>query len=172
MEISNSDSNILIKIAEPKDFFDLNLCAREFIDFIHDFKKKFLDKIFFVLTAYYNNVLAGILVAEDKSHKVDSLEKIVPIMYLHLLYINPKYRKKKLGKQLLETFLTIQKKKGIALVTIKLPQKYKKGIDFFQKNNFRPVNMDKSKIILEINLWNDYGIIDCQIISDDLNNMF
>ena len=123
MEIPKHDPKIKIRIAETKDFFDLNLCAKEFIDFIDDFKKNFLDKKFFVLTAYYDKVLAGILVAEDKSHKVDSFKKIIPSKYIHLIYVNPRYRKTQLGRMLLETFLKIQKKKAVGLIYIKLPQK-------------------------------------------------
>lgn len=172
MGLSNQNSKIKIKIAETKDFFDLNLCAKEFIDFISDFKKKFLDKRFFVLTAWYNNILSGILVSEDKSNKIDSLNKIIPSMYLHFIYINPKFRKKNIGKKLLEEFISIQKDKGKALVYIKLPQQYKSGIKFFLNNDFRQVRKEGNKVVLEITLWNDFGVRDCQIIGDDFSNTF
>ena len=113
----------------------------------------------------------GLLVAEDKSHKVDSLEKILPINYIHMLYVNPIHRKKNIGKELLDTYLNIQKEKGTASIHIKLPQKYKSGIDFFLKNKFRQIHIDGSKVILEFNLWNDYGVRDCQVVEDDLNDM-
>ncbi len=167
-----NNPNIKIKIVKDENLFDLNLCAKDFIDLIDNFEKKFYNKKFFVLTAYYNKVLAGILVAEDKSQKVDSLEKILPTMCLQLLFVNSNFRSRTLGKKLLKAFLNIQKEKGVAIIYIKLPQKYKKGIIFFQKNNFHQVGMVRNKIILERYLWNDYGIRDCQLIGNNFNNMF
>ncbi|MHA1491269.1 MAG: GNAT family N-acetyltransferase [Promethearchaeota archaeon] len=167
-----NNPDIKIKIAKDENLFDLNLCAKDFLDLINNFEKKFYNKKFFVLTAYYNKVLAGILVAEDKSQKVNSLEKILPTMCLQLLFVNSNFRSRTLGKKLLKAFLNIQKEKGIAIIYIKLPQKYKKGIMFFQKNNFYQVGMVRNKIILELYLWNDYGIRDCQLIGNNFNNMF
>ena len=172
MGLANQDPNIKIKIAETSDFFDLNLVAKEFIDFIDDFRKKFLDKKFFVLTAWYNNILAGLLISEDKSKKVSSLKKLLPSMYLHLVYVNPKFRNKHIGKQLLENFIKVQKEKGTASIYIKLPQNYKNGIRFFQHNQFRQICVDRNKITLELNLWDDFGVTECQIIDEDLENSF
>ncbi|MHA1294131.1 MAG: GNAT family N-acetyltransferase [Promethearchaeota archaeon] len=169
--MNDLDSKLKIRIANIKDFFDLKLCAKEFIDFISDFKKKFLNNVFFILTGYYNNVLAAILIAEDKSNKIDSIERIIPTINLYLLYVNPKYRKKQIGKKLLETFINVQKERGIGYIIIKLPQKYKKGINFFKKNNFFQIGLEKNKVILAMNLWNDFGIRDYQIIEEDLNDM-
>ncbi len=168
---TKKNPEIKIEVSTNENLFDLNLCAKEFIDLIDNFKKKFLNKKFFILTAYFNEILVGLLVAEDKSHKVDSLEKILPTVYIHMLYVNPTYRNKNIGKELLDKFLNIQKEKGIATIHIKLPQKYKSGISFFLKNNFRQIHKDGSKVILEINLWNDYGIDDCQIVEEDLDDM-
>ncbi len=166
-----SSPKIEIKIAGKENFIELKLCAMEFLDFIKDFKKKFLYKKFFILTAYYDSILAGILVGEDEGKKIDSIEKIVPIMYLHLLFVNPKFRHKNIGKSLLDNFKSILRKKGIASIYVKLPQKYKKGVEFFQKNNFHQVDKNHNRIILELNLWNDLGIRDCQIIGDNFDNM-
>ena len=162
---------IEFKLAGKEDFIELKLCAMEFLDFIKDFKKKFFNKKFFILTAYCDSILAGILVGEDEGKKIDSIEKIVPIMYLHLLFVNPKFRHKNIGKSLLDNFILILKKKGIASIYVKLPQKYKKGIEFFQKNKFHQVDKDHNRIILELNLWNDLGIRDCLIIGDNFDNM-
>ncbi len=92
-----SNLKIEIRPANNESLTDLGLCAKEFIDFIDDFKNKFLNKVFFVLSAHLNDILVGILVAEDKSQKLDSLEKLVPIVYLHLLFVNPISRNKKIG---------------------------------------------------------------------------
>ncbi len=161
------DAHLKIKIADKEDLFDLRLCAKEFLDFIEDFKNKFLNKIYIVLTACYDKILAGILVSEDKSHKIDSLEKIVPVVYLHLLFVNSKFRNNSIGRNILDYFLSLQKQRGIAAIYVKLPQKYKKGIKFFQKNDFDIVSKDGNKIILELNLWNDYGIRNCNLIGDN-----
>lgn len=163
IEISPANNEILT---------DLDLCAEEFIEFIDNFKYKFLNKDFFVLTAYLNDILVGILVAEKKSQKLDSLEKLVPIIYLHLLYVNPISRNKKIGERLLKKFLSIQKKKGIAYIYIKIPQNYKDGIKYLSKSNFQHVSKKDNRIIMQYNLWNDYGIRNCHNISYILKNIF
>ena len=167
MNSQEQDPHIKIKIADNENFFDLSLCAKEFLEFIKNFRDKFLNKKYFILTAYYDNVLAGLLVAEDKSQKVNSLTKVLPRMYLKLLYVNPRFRNRKLGKKLLDHLIEVQKKRGIALISIKLPQRYKRGIQFFIKNNFYTSFKDNDRIILELNLWNDFGIRDCYIIDDN-----
>ena len=164
---SREDPHIIIKVADNENIIDLSLCAKEFLEFIKNFRDKFLNKKFFILTAYYDNVLAGLLIAEDKSQKVDSLNKVVPRMYLKLLYVNPRFRNRHLGKKLLDHLIEIQKDRGIALISIKLPQRYKQGIQFFLKNNFITSSKDNDRIILELNLWNDFGIRDCHIIDED-----
>jgi len=172
MESNKDNPNFVIKIANDADLFDLNLCAKDFLDLLDDFKGKFLNKKYFILAAYSNNILAGILVAEDRCQKVDSLEKIIPNICVYLVYVNNKFRNKQIAKGLLESFIKIQKGNGIASIYVELPQKYKNGIKFFQKNNFIIINKEKSKIILELNLWNDYGIKEWQIINDDFDTIF
>lgn len=167
-----SNLKIEIRPANNESLTDLDLCAKEFIDFIDDFKNKFLNKDFFVLSAHLNDILVGILVAEAKSQKLDSLEKLVPIMYLHLLFVNPISRNKKIGEKILKEFLSIHKQKGIAYIYIKIPQNYKEGIKYLSKNNFQHVGKKANKIILKYNLWNDYGIRNCHNISDIFNNIF
>ncbi|MBD3215042.1 MAG: GNAT family N-acetyltransferase [Candidatus Lokiarchaeota archaeon] len=172
MENQTNFRKITIKIAEKENFFDLNLCAKEFIDLIDNFKSKFLNHKYFVLVAYYENILAAILVAEDKSNRIDSLEKILPNICLHLLYVNPNYRNMGIGKRLVNTFIMIMKNRGYATIYVKLPNKYKKGISFFLNNEFlglkfRQKGNKDNNIILEIHLWEDFGIRDCQIIRLD-----
>ena len=41
-----------------------------------------------------------------------------------------------------------------------------------RKNNFQQVGKKTKKVILEFKLWNDFGIINCQIISDIFNYIF
>jgi len=163
---------ITIKIAEDENFINLNLCAKEFIDLIDDFKINFLKKKFFILTAYKNDLLVGVLIAEAKIRKIDSFDKLLPKVRLYLLYVNPNFRGKQVGKKLLENYLKIQKENGIAVVYVKLPQKYKKGIEFFKNANFSQTEKANNDINLEFNLWNDYGITDYDVIDKNLNDIF
>jgi len=172
MESRKNDTTIKIDIAKSEGLYDFYICAEEFTDLIDQFKEKFLRKKLIILTAYYDNILAGFLIAEDKSQKIDALEKIIPTACLHLLFVNLRFRNKYIGKKLLETFIETQKSKGVASIYIKLPQKYKKGIKFLQKNNFGQINKINSNVILEIKLWNDFGVRDCQIIGDNINDLF
>ncbi|TFF87553.1 MAG: N-acetyltransferase [Promethearchaeota archaeon] len=155
--------NFQIKIAENESFLDLKLCAKEFIEFVDDFKKKFQNKKFFILTAYDNCTLIGILIAEDKSNDIDSLDKIIPKMRLYLVYVNPKFRHLHVGKRLINTFLMIKKKEGYAGIIVKLPQNYRKGINYFLKNSFLNhrfylKGIKDSKMEMEMDLWNNLGI--------------
>jgi len=172
MEPRRNDSDLRINLAKNENLYDIHLCAEEFIDLIDSFKERFLNKEIIILTAFYDNILSGFLVAEDKSQKIDAIETILPSTCLHLLFVNSKFRNKRIGKVLLETFIKAQKKKGIASIYIKLPQKYKSGIKFLQKNDFHQIDIERSNIILEKNLWNDYGVRDCQIIGDNINDLF
>lgn len=172
MRLSKSKKKILIKVAKNDDLFDLKLCAQGFLEFLDDFQTKFLKNKFFILTAYYDNILAGMLVSEQKTHKVESIENLIPTIYIYLLYVNPKYRRKHIAKTLLESFISIQKKRGVASICIKLPQKYKSGIKFFQHYEFHLVALINNNFILEYKIWDDYGVSDCQLIGDNFNNTF
>lgn len=171
-ESKKSHQQVEIRVAQDEDLYDLNLCVKDFLDFINNFKQKFKEKKFFILTAYYNEILSGVLIAKDKTKKVDSLQKILPKMSIKLIFVNPKFRNMNIGRDLLDTFLEIQKENGFASVYVKLPQKYKRGIKFFQNNDFLIINKRKSRIVLEINLWNDFGVRDCCIIDNNFNDMF
>lgn len=169
---------IQIKHAENENLLDIELCAKEFIDFIDNFKKNFLEGRFFILTAYYDFILAGVLIAEKKVREIDSLEKIIPSIQLHLLskrfyllFVNSKFRNNQIGTKLLESFINIQKQNDIASIYIELPQKYKIGINFLQKKSFQRIGKKQNNVILELKLWNDYGIIDSQVIEDDFNDI-
>jgi GNAT superfamily N-acetyltransferase len=166
------ESSVAVKIAKLEDFVDLYLCAGDFIDFIQNFKKKFYEGKLFILTAIFNGVLAGVLISEDESRIIDSIDKIIPTMHLYLIYVNPTYRNKKLGKILIDKFITYAKKKGIGSIYIKLPEKYKNGIKFFERCHFQVEDVNGSEVILHLNLWNDYGVRNCEIVDEDLNNHF
>ncbi len=165
------DSNIDIKIADSEDLYDLTLCAKEFLEFIDNFKNQFLNKHFFILTAYSEHILCGALIAEDKTDKVDSLKKIVPTVRIRLVFVNPLFKHKGIGKQLLDAFIQNQKEKEVATIYVKLPLRYKKGIDFYLRSNFQQVQQEKGNIILELKLWKDYGISECQNIGENIDDL-
>ncbi len=170
-DILKSNSNIKIKIANSEDLFDLTLCAKEFIEFIDNFKSQFLDKNFFILTAYSENILCGGLIAEDKTDKVDSLKKIIPTVRIRLVFVNPLFKHKGIGKQLLDAFIQNQKEKEVATIYVKLPLRYKKGIDFYLRSNFQQVLQENGNITLELKLWKDYGISECQNIGENIDDL-
>ncbi|MGV9205401.1 MAG: GNAT family N-acetyltransferase [Promethearchaeia archaeon] len=169
---SGKTANIEVKKAKYENFYDLKLCAEEFLGFISNFKKKFFNDKLSVLIAYYNKTLAGVLVAEDKSYKVDSIERILPMMCIHLVYVSKAFRNRRIGTFLLRSFIKDQKETGIASVFAKIPKKYKKGIKFYLGNEFYVINRMKNKIFLKKELWNDYGIKKCHLIGTSLNDIF
>ena len=171
MDSISSDFHVDIRIANKEDLFELNSSAQDLIELIRDFKINLKKDKYFILTAFHNNLLIGVLVAKKRIHKVDSLEMLVPKVRLYLIYVNKQYRNLNIGKKLLGEFVDLQKKRGSASIYVKLPQKYKQGIKFFMKNQFQRVDIVKSKIILEYHLWEDYGITNCEIIDDSMNNI-
>lgn len=166
------NKNLYIKKAKIKDFYDLKICAQDFIQFIDDFKKKFMEQDFYILTAYLNNILTGILISENSLNRIDSLEKLIPNTCILLIYVNPKFRGNSIGKNLLNEFIEIQRSKGIGLIYAKIPQKFNQGIKFYKKNNFKQVKKKEGKIFLEFALWNDFGLRDSQLVREStINNL-
>ena len=157
MPYSNEESKISIKTGNNEDLMELQLCANEFIDFIDDFEINLLNKKYFILTAYYFNNLSGILLAENQISKIDSLEMLIPKIQLIFLFVNPSYRNNSIADMLLNTFIKIQKKRQIATIFIKLPQKYKMGIKFLAKYGFLQIITSNNEVVLEKNLWYDFG---------------
>lgn len=172
MNSNSKDPLIEIKFVKDENFYDFKLIAMDFVEFIKDFEKKYLAKKIFVITAYYKKILAGIIVAEDKRKKINSIEKLVPSTCLHLLYINPNYRNINIGKKLLDAFVAFQKKSGVASIYIKIPHKYKRGQIFLEKFEFHTKGRVGNKIILERKLWNDFGVGDCHMIEDNIEDLF
>lgn len=165
-------SSITIEEANRENLYEIKICAHEFLDFINDFKERFLEKNLIVFTVNYKKLLVGVIVAEDKSYKVNSLERMLPIMYIHLIYINPSFREKGIGNLLLDHFLQTEKDKGIASVFAKIPKKYVKGIKFYLRNDFHVISRKKNKIILKKELWNNFGLKKCFLIGTSLNDIF
>ena len=156
--MSNSGSSeIIIKEANQNDYFLLELCAKEFIELIKNFKKKFENNDFFVLIGYFKEDVAGVLVSE-RNNIVRTIENIVPTTQIHFLYVNPAFRGKKIGTTLLNEFIKIQKKNNIALIFIELYKNNKKEIEFFETFGFRREKIDAAKIYLNLRLWDDLGI--------------
>jgi GNAT superfamily N-acetyltransferase len=166
-EFSGNYPDITIKKANKEDLAELTLCADEFIDLIKEFRVNFLDGKYISLLTYYNKIVVAVLIAEELNQKVDSIENILPKTLLKLIYVNPNYRNKLIGTKLLLTFLKLQKEKGFASIYVKLPQKYKSGIRFFEINDFRRIGKVKEMILLEINLWNDFGLRFSQFLPDN-----
>lgn len=158
MKPKNETSKILIKTGNNEDIMELQLCANEFIDFIDDFEINLLKKKYLILTAYYFKNLSGILLAENNMSKIDGLVNLVPKAHLIFLFVNPVYRNNKIASSLLKSFLKIKKEEKFAAVYINLPQKYKVGKKFLEKFHFVQMRAFNNNIVLERNLWYDFGV--------------
>ncbi len=166
------NEKIIIKIAQSEYLYEICLCAQEYIELIDEFKKKFLDNQYIILTASHNEMIIGVLIVEDKSKQVDSLRKIIPRACIHLLYVNKNYRKRGLGKRMINSLIMLLIKNRFASLYIKLPEKNKKGINFFLNNDFlnnyfKQKSRNNNKILLEMNLWHDFNVSDCENIQLD-----
>ncbi|MHA1671539.1 MAG: GNAT family N-acetyltransferase [Promethearchaeota archaeon] len=160
------DLVISIGISTNLSLIDLRLCAKEFIDFIEGFSDNYKTENYLILTALQDELLVGMLIA-DKKYKYDDLViNFLPTTYLKLLFVAPKFRNNKIGYLLLDKFINLQKEEGIAIIYIELPQHYVRGIKFFQKYNFYEKEKIQNKIILERNIWNDFGIRNTDLIEN------
>ncbi len=164
----NLNGNINYKTLGSVNYLELMICAKEFIELIDNFMDKFKSNRFVYSAAYLNNTLIGILVAQDKSKMVNKFEKILPSICIYLIYVVKDFRGQNVGRNLLLNLINNLRGKFATIYT-KLPLKYKKGIDFYLRNNFHRVQIQKNKIILEHNLWNDFGLRDCKIIEEDFS---
>ena len=153
----NNRTHKKIKVAEKSDYFFIELCAKEYIDLIKNFKKKFENNDFFVLIGYYENNVAGVLVSES-NNVVKSIKDILPAIKIHFVYVNTAFRGKRIGHNLLNEFVNIQKKNNIALIFVELFKNNKKGMKFFEKFGFQKVKIAAAKVILRKNIWDDLGI--------------
>jgi len=160
--------NLVISLGLPQNLslIDLRLCAKEFIDFIEGFSDNYNTENYFILTALQDELLVGLLIADNKCNDDDPIVNFLPATSLKLLFVAPKFRNNKIGYFLLNKFINLQKKEGIAIIHIELPQHYIMGIKFFQKNNFYEKEKLRNKIILERNIWIDFGIRDTDIIEN------
>ncbi|MBY9002539.1 MAG: GNAT family N-acetyltransferase [Candidatus Lokiarchaeota archaeon] len=160
------DLEISIGLSANLSLIDLRLCAKEFIDFIDGFSDNNNTENYIILTALQDELLVGMIIADKKSNNDDPIINFLPTTSLKLLFVAPKFRNKKIGYLLLNKFIKLQKEEGIAKIQIKLPQHYIKGIKFFQKYNFHEKEKFRNNIILERNIWIDFGIRDADIIDN------
>ena len=154
----------IIKINNEEDLVSLELCAKDYLELLDNFYYNYAEGNYFILCAYHDENLVGLLIADKKAQKLDSLEKILPIVFLKLIYVVPKYRKQNIGRKLLTTFINIEKSKKTASIIITLPVNYIDGIKFFQKFGFHKKKKIKNSIFLIKNLWDDYGIRDIDLL--------
>lgn len=160
------DLEISLGLSPNMSLIDLRLCAKEFIDYIEDFSDKFNTEKFFILTALMDEQLVGMLIADKNCTNDDLIINFLPTTSLKLLFVAPKFRKNKIGTLLLNKFITLQKEEGIAIIQIELPQYYVSGIKFFQKYNFHEKEKYRNKVMLERNIWIDFGIRDIDFIDN------
>jgi len=160
------DLEISMGFSSNMSLIDLRLCAKEFIDFIEGFSDNYNPENYFILTALQDDQLVGILIADKKSTNDDPIINFLPTTSLKLLFVAPKFRNNKIGYLLLNKFITLQKKEGIAIIQIELPQHYVSGIKFFQKYNFHKKEKFRNKILLERNIWIDFGIRNIDFIDN------
>lgn len=169
--MKHQKSKIIIKTGNNEDLIELQLCAREFIEFIDDFEINLQNEKYFILTAYYLKNLSGILLSENNVSKVDDLENTVPKAKLIFIFVNSAHRNKKIASSLLNFYIKIQKERQLSAIFIKLPQKYKFGKKFLEKFNFVQIKTVNNDAILERKLWYDFGIESCDFSKKRLEFM-
>ncbi len=160
------DLEITLVSSTNLSLIDLRLCAKEFIDFIDGFSDNYNNESYIILAALQDDLLVGILIADKKCNNDDPIINLLPTTSLKLIFVTPKFRNNKIGHFLLDKFINLQKEDGIAIIHIELPQHYIEGIRFFQKYNFYEKENFRNKILLERNIWTDFGIRDADFIDN------
>ena len=113
-----------------------------------------------VVRDYINNSLANpdtiILVADDENTKsivgivrAQSVDRLFykprRALLITDIYVDPRYRRKGLGRLLLRKLEEIAKEKGIEMLIVSYPAGNVIADDFFAKREFKPLQVEKYK---------------------------
>jgi GNAT superfamily N-acetyltransferase len=163
-------NQLTFRIAKQEDYINLRTCVKDSLDLVDNFYENFLKDTYFILLAFIDGILVGVVIADKDLHTVDSIDKILPHISLKLLYIHPIYRKNNIGQKLFNQFIKLQKESGIATIEILLPQNYKSGLEYLKKFKFYERERFKNKIKLELNICQDFGVRSVDFLSNTFYN--
>ncbi|MCK9150838.1 GNAT family N-acetyltransferase [Methanobacterium alcaliphilum] len=151
-------SNLIIRTAKESDFIDISKLAKKCSPMATE-----RDSIYHIFTKFFQNTVF-VIERNDKKmigfllgfiSQVDSEEA-----YIHLLCVDPFYRKKGLAMDLLNKFFNVVGDKGCKRVSLITKPINQNAIEFYEKlgfkrsNNIKTVNLGG---ILAIKDYNGFG---------------
>jgi GNAT superfamily N-acetyltransferase len=159
---------VTIRQLNPADFLDVNTCCNDITPMIPDLEENMVGGKLVGLVACDQMGLAVGAVAGMLDVEASMAGNPIPLPCIRLLFVevNSRYRCKGVGKILMENFIQQQRSKNIACMTATLFKNYKDGCAFLERHGFLAEKIDRNKIVLKLNLWSDFGVIDVQ--DDDL----
>lgn len=161
--------DVQVKPITSTDYMDIFTCCNDLVTLLPDLEEKIKDEKICGLLAFYNDMCIGAIVASLDVDATLSDDHPIPLPCVKITFIevNGRYRGKGIGKKLLESFITRQKENDIGTIAISLFKNYKKGVRFFEKLGFERHAIDeRNKILLKLNVWADFGVVD--VDSDDI----
>jgi ribosomal protein S18 acetylase RimI-like enzyme len=107
------------------------------------FEKSITDKNSLVLVCIYNEEVVGYLIGRIENP--EDYRKIKSIAEVDNMFILEEFRKKGVGKKLVEGFVKWAKKKDVEKIRVVASSKNKKAIEFYKKFGFVGYNLTLEK---------------------------
>ena len=151
------DSPLAIREAVDADLVDLEICCRDPVRLIPNFKELFVDHHHVVtFVALWDRLLVGAV-----SGTLDQSQNhgFLPAFKLFFLHVAPNFRHRGIGTALFEHMRGFLRKKKIGAVSFSLFQN-DKGIPFLEALGFQRRKIERGLIHFELELWESFGVVD------------
>ncbi|NMC06591.1 MAG: GNAT family N-acetyltransferase [Candidatus Lokiarchaeota archaeon] len=160
---------VTIRPLDPADFTDVKTCCNQLAPMIPDLEENLHGgKLTGLVACDQMGLAVGAIVGMlDVDASISGAPIPLPCIRLLFVEVNARYRGKGVGKILMENFIQQQKSKNIACMTATLFKNYPEGVAFLEQHGFRVEKNDRNKMVLKLNLWSDFGVIDVQ--DDDVS---
>ena len=159
-----SNSLLEIREATESDLVELEICCQDYLDLIPNFREDFCQKKNFVFLALLEAEIVGALAAFIDP--INTSKNLRPIVQMVFLFVNPPFRNQRVGNSLIIHFLREMQSRNFAAVRIELFKINSSGMRFLQDSGFRDIFEKRGRKVMQISLWDNYGIIDENITEE------
>ncbi|MHA1369399.1 MAG: GNAT family N-acetyltransferase [Promethearchaeota archaeon] len=167
------EAKIRIKPLETSDFIDLKVCCEDMVELFPDLETDINQGRIQGIIALYDGVCAGAIIATLDLGSLDPKIQPFPLPCLRILFleVNLIYRGKGIGSFLLQEFIKQQRKNNVECIFIELYKNFRSGCKFFEKFGFQKTNLNRNRILLKLDLWSDFGVVNDDTIDvDDIDD--
>ncbi|HMF33369.1 MAG TPA: N-acetyltransferase [Candidatus Lokiarchaeia archaeon] len=153
-----------IREATENDLFELELCCKEALDLLPNFKEDFSQDKFIVYLALVDNRVAGAVVGF--ADPIGTSKNLKPTAQIAAIFVNSSFRNQGIGKTLIEHFLGRMQERHFVTVRVEIYKTYSSGLKFFEAAGFKEIQAKRGKKILQYSIWDDFGIIDESLVEE------